>query len=252
MNESVNNSWKSTCKILLGDEIGDIAHYEKYLMKYVDEKKKVKSALSGKEVAISDSMHANASFISNDELEEYRKKTENIKLDVNNIKDFDSIQEQLQEIFYYSGNLIFGNSEDITSSSRCGNSFHVHESQDVYDSKYVVYSCLVRYGEYIFGSNAIGETQFGIKNFETYRDSRCMETIRNYTSSDCYYTGTLEGCNNCMFSFNLRNKSYRIGNHELPKDRYSTLKTKLIEDIRETLRTKKDLLSIVDLVNGGN
>lgn len=248
----INNAWKTTCKLLLGDEIGDIDEYKDYLSKYVKKTRIAKSVLSGKDVILSDDNKYNEKcIISNNEREQYAEKTD-MKIDLNQINDIDSITEALSEKVCYAGNIVLGNSKHVYSSNRCSNSSFVYKSQDISDGKYVGYTCMVRYGDHLFGSHSGGETKFGIKVFEMYKDVRCMETVRTYSSSDCFYTGNLEGCTNCMFSFNLRNKRNCIGNLELSSEKYSKIKSKLIEEIRETLRTKKKLKSIIDIVGGKN
>ena len=43
-----------------------------------------------------------------------------------------------------------------------------------------------------------------------------------------------------------------IGNHQFSQEEYLKLKDKLIEDIRETLKAKKNLPSLIDIINGSN
>lgn len=250
MQSTIDNAWKATSKVLLGQEIGDISEYETYLKKYVEPKKKRKSDISGTEIITTEEIMEGTKIIGNNEQEQYYKTIENLELNINNIKDLDSIIEELKERFYYAGNIVLGNSSNVEKTTRCSNSSFIYECSDIYDSKYLGYSCLIIYGEYLFGCNAQGESQFDIKNFETYRSIRSMEVLTVYTGADCFYVGNMQGCNNCMFSFNLRNKHYHIGNLAFSKDRYMELKAKLVEDIRETLRTKKDLPSILDIVRG--
>ncbi len=167
------------------------------------------------------------------------------------IKDIDSAIEAVREKAYYIGNVVLGNSQQAKITNRCINSSFIYKTQDVYDCKFVAYSSILRFAEYIFGGNAIGEgSKYNIKTFETYKNVRCMETIRNYVASDCYFTGSLESCSNCMFSFNQRNKHNMIGNCQVSQDEYLKLKEKLIEDIRETLKQKKYIPSLIDIING--
>ena len=247
----INGAWKSTCKALLGDEIGELSQYAGYLKRYVDLVNEKPSSLSGRKIAISSqNICRGAKFISHDELEQYGKLAAAHPLDMNSLKDLDSLVEAAKERAYYCGNIVLGNSGSVENSNRCINAFHVLGSQDIYDSKYVAHSCTARYSDYIFGSNSIGETKFGIKVFETYQDTRCMEAVRTYTSSDCYYTANVEASSNCMFTFNQRNASNMIGNAQFQKDEYQKLREKLIEDVRETLRSKKSVPGIVDIIRG--
>ncbi|MFH1284980.1 MAG: hypothetical protein ABIH99_00175, partial [Candidatus Micrarchaeota archaeon] len=100
----------------------------------------------------------------------------------------------------------------------------------------------------VFGSNVIASSKFVLCGYKAYKDARCMEIMRTYDSSDCYYVANVEACMNCMFSFNQRSKNYLIGNLQMPKDEYAKLKENLLEDIAETIKTKKKIPSIVDIV----
>lgn len=244
----IDGAWGKTCKALLGDEIGELGRYRNYLAKYADSMEEKKSALSGKQVMVSSGeVCEGAKFISNDECAEYLSGAR-FALDVNEMKDADSVFGAVAGRLYYSGNLVLGNSEKVERSNRCINTFFVSESTSVYDSKYVAFSSSVRYGEYVFGSNWIGETQFAIRAFDTYKDVRHFETLRTGTSSDCYYTANLEGCSNCMFSFNLRNRSYMIGNVQLSREEYAKRKEKLLEDVRGIMAAKKSVPGIVEMI----
>ena len=248
----LNDAWKSTCKVLLGGEIGDIKEYEDYLKKYIKSPQKRVSSFSGKEVAVtSQYLGDKDKFISYDELALYKAKFGDNGLNVNELKDIDSLLGALKERFYYSGNIILGNSFKTESADRCDNSSFVSNSVDVYDSKFIAYSSTLRYSEYVFGSDLIGQgTKFCIKGYDVYELARGFEAIRVFVSSDCYYSGNLEGCTNCMFSFNLRKQNYCIGNLSLPKDEYAKLKEKLLVDIRETLKSKKSIPSVIEIMGG--
>jgi hypothetical protein len=248
----LDKSWKNTCKIILGAEIGNLEDYEEWLVKYVDPLECKKSAFSGKEVIVSsDNVCKGAKFLSHDEVSTYISSIGKSKFDINDLKDLDSMVRALQEKAYYIGNVVLGNSHFTETVNRCINSSYVFRSQDIYDCKFVAYSSTLRFAQYVFGGNAVGEaSQYNIKTFETYKNVRCLETIRNYDVSDCYFTGSLENCRHCMFSFNQKSKNYVIGNNVLPNDRYNELKQKLVDDMRETLLRKRQLPSLVEIVNG--
>lgn len=247
----LDKAWRNTCKILLGEEIGGLLDYEKWLLRYVDPLGYKKSAISGKEVIVSsEKVCQGGKYLSLDEVDEYMSKIGKFKFDINDLKDLDSTVRALQEKAYYIGNVVLGNSTHVEIVNRCINASYIYKTQDVYDCKFVAYSSTLRFAEYIFGGNAIGEaSQYNLKTFETYKNVRCMETIRNYDVADCYFTGSLENCTNCIFSFGQRSKHYVIGNNVLPRERYLELKVKLMEDMRETLKAKKTLPSLIDIVS---
>jgi hypothetical protein len=246
----INDAWKSTCKAILGDEVGDLRHYEKYLTEYVDRIETRKSSISGKPVSIDDKhIPENARLISSDEAPQYLELMKKMKLDLNSMKDLDSIVDAVSERAYYAGSIITGNSVDVRESCRCVDSTCVYRSNDIYGAKFIAYSSSVRFCEYLFGCNWQGDDRFYICGYETMGDTRCMESMRTLGCSDCMYSANIEGCSHCMFSFNLKNRHNAIGNLELEKGRYMELRAKLLEDLRSDMERKRCAPGILDMIN---
>lgn len=251
MDAQLSRAWDETCQILLGGELGDIKQYEKYLMKYVEEVSFRKSEISKKRVTTSSpSFCKSAKFISMEEQAKYDEIFKNTKLDINEIKDIDSILSAVGEKFFYGGNLISGNSANFEDCDSCANSCYLFHCNELYDCKFMAYSSVLRFCENCFGSSGGGETKFTINCYEVYQQNRCMENFRCYTCNDCFYCATLEQCNNCLFSFNQKNKVNVIGNLQLEKTKFFDLKKKLLTEMREELKSKKEIISILELMKG--
>ena len=249
--ESINRAWESACKVMLGRPIGRIDDYDAYLWKNVEPYRLAKSAISGKEVVVTGDYRKGARFISGGEIGEYATMAEGKPLDINALKDIDSIISAIGERIYYSGNDILGNSGEVALSNRVVDSSFIYKAHDVFYSKYVTHTYLSKYSEYIFGCESVGKgTHFAVKSFETYDDSRLFETVRVYESSDIIYSANLEACQNCLFCFNLRSKRRCIGNVELAEGKFHSLKAKLLEDICQTLTSKKTAPSIMEIIGG--
>ncbi|MFA5105761.1 MAG: hypothetical protein WC506_02255 [Candidatus Micrarchaeia archaeon] len=245
----IGEAWDKTCKILLGGEVGPLAQFEGQLMRYVTPLSIEKSALSGVDVAVPGGVFCKgAKFISNSEAAGAPMVSQSKPLDINDLKDLDSIVGALEGRVFYSGNIVLGNSKNVGLSDRCINSSNVLSSSDIYDSEYVAYSSILRYMKYAFGCDNVAESAFIVGGYNITHATRFFEANQTFYSSDCYYVANLEGCNECMFSFNLRNASYRIGNLALPKDKYDKLKAKLLEDLRQTLSSKKRAPRIIDFL----
>jgi len=249
----VNEAWKKTCRIVLGGEIGDLAEYRNYLtfggIKPFIQKK---SVISGKPINIVKMgvWCKGAKFINNDEKEKYNNIMKNLKIDINKIKDIDSLVETVADHFYYTGGLYHGNTNHLVRSDKITNSFYIYESVFINDCKYMAFCVNMRESEHMFNWLGSSENKFGISGFETMQAIRCFEVGFIIKSSDCFYSANLEGCSDCMFSFNQRNKHYMIGNNQLSREKYKQIKEKLIGEVRETLRTKKSVLRLTDLLKG--
>ncbi|MCX6769620.1 MAG: hypothetical protein NT051_02985 [Candidatus Micrarchaeota archaeon] len=247
--QTLDRKWKATCRVLLGQEVGALLEFEKYLAHYAEPIFEKRSFISGKPTYVSlPNFHKGAKFISNDEAGEYCKSVSKMKFSPNDIKDIDSILQTFAGQAAYSGNLITGNSQFVEQSNSCVDSAFIFRSSDYYGASYIAYSSNGRFDECVFGCNYTGESKFIITSYDTYKLTRCLETLRTFTSSDCYYTANLEDCSGCLFSFNQRSKRNLIGNLALPKDEYAGLKTKLIAEMAETLQKKKALPSIIELI----
>jgi hypothetical protein len=121
--ETLNKAWKSTCRTVLGDEIGELEDYGDWLKEHMDPFTVKKSCVSGSDVYSAVPYYCEeGKFISLEEVD-FNKKFE--PLNINEIKDIDSIAESLRERFTYCGNVVLENSRNVGKSSNIQNSFHI-------------------------------------------------------------------------------------------------------------------------------
>ena len=245
----INDAWKSTCSVLLKEEIGDLGEFEYYLKKFVGPlHTSRRSILSGKQVTTADDdIGLDVSYISNDEREAYLAKYSQV-FDINAIKDIDSLISTLSERFIYSGDILSGRFHLAERVNRCSDVYEVHDSQDVSNSKYAAHCAMLRYSNYVFGSDCTGEIDYVVKNFQGWKSQRMWETTNTQHCSDVYFSANVRNCQEAIFSFNQEGKRHVIGNLELPKDRYFELKRKLLAEIADELRRKKDIISINEIL----
>jgi len=241
----LNKVWKSTCRILFGEEIGELKEYEEWLKEYMPVIGKRKSHISGKEVTFCfDKYCKNAKFVSLDEVKE--KSIE--PLTINEIKDIDSIVEAISEKWEYTGNKIFGRSTFIESSDTVFDSHYALESSYLENSLYSFCSEGIRENsKYIFGSIGCERSEFLVRVYGIDNAKRCLEVMSSGDVSDVFYCMNCINCSDLLFSFNQRNKRNMIGNLQLPKDKYLSLKTKLIEEIKDELKKNKNFPSLFEL-----
>lgn len=238
--------WKQACKIILGREIGELSEYKGWLGTAMDPLLGKESAVSKKGVQVGIPHYCpGAKFISLDEVD-FNKRFEPLGID--EVKDIDSIVEGLSERFYYCGNVVLNNSKFVEGSSNISNSHYILDSDFIVDSKYAAYTSNARYAQNLFGVNNDVQSSFMIRGLDTQRNTRCMEVYGTYKCSDCYYTFGMEDCADVMFSLNLRSRRNAIGNLELSKEKYQSLKGKLLEELRGELEKKKSLDSLLDML----
>jgi len=243
--DSINKAWKGTCKVLFKEEIGDLAEFDDWLPTYAQTPRFEKSAISNKTVALGVNYFAkDAKFISHDEVD-FSKKFE--QLNINEIKDIDSIISALHERFYYTGNIVLGTSSHVEDSADLVNSSYIHKSSVITDSRYLSHCRYLEGCEYCFGTLGAMTSKYAIMCTGS-EFTRCFECHSAQTVSDCYYCGSIKNCSNCMFCFGAQQHSYMIGNLQLSKEKYAMLKDKLVGEIAQELKKKKRIYSFFDIL----
>ncbi|MFH1448048.1 MAG: hypothetical protein ABIG39_04235 [Candidatus Micrarchaeota archaeon] len=243
---ALNKAWKSTTRIIFGEGLGELRDYEDWLKEYVDSLRVESSAVSKSNVhlAIKDYCKG-AKFMSFEEVE-FGKKFD--PLNINEIKDIESIAEAIQERCHYTGNVVLGNSRFVQGSSNIVDSNYVYNSIIVSDSKYVAYCDTLKMQAYSFGLYGDAESSHIIKCVEGHKNRRNFECHVTYLSSDCYYSANLQNCKECMFSFGLQARAYNMGNLQLTRDKYCGIKAKILSEVVEKLKKEKRVFSLLEII----
>jgi len=243
--ETLNKAWKQTCKVLLGDEIGELKDYDEWLKEYMLKGMTKKSHPSGKDILLqSDEYCKAARFASLDEVENKAAEL----MTINEVKDIDSIVEAIAEKWNYTGNVVQGKSAAVENCTLVKDSTYVMDSIDVTKSTSVFSSSETYDSSYVFGSDSIFDSEFMAKSLRCTNSARTLGCYILGDGSDLYFCSNCISCHDMMFSFNQRNKRFCIGNLALPKERYATLKKKLIEELKDELKDNKKFPSIFRLV----
>jgi len=244
----INQAFKATSKVLFGEEIGELSEFTPYLEEMMFPYQMKKSCISGKAVMMSNYFYPpEGKIVSQEEIPLLKFPP----LNINEIKDIDSLFSAASERVVYCGNKLFGrnaNVKDVDNCVDCTDIFHAHS---VYQVKYGAYVSALRESEYVFGVCGFPETHFGMRVCYGVGSNRCFETYYGENLADMYYAFNCVGCSDCIFAFNLRSKRHAIGNRELPKDEYSRLKKKLLSEMAGELRKKKRLFSVADIAYFG-
>jgi hypothetical protein len=243
--DAVNKAWKATCRVLFGQEAGDISDCAEWLAEYEDRVRNEKSSVSGKDVTLSQNDYSKtARFRAFDEVD-FGAKFQ--PLSINDMKDIDSVIEALGERVYFTGNVILGNSSNVADSSSVAESHFVLGSTMVFDSKYVAYAQYVRRCDHVFGMMGSDKNIHAAKSTGAEM-TRCFECHMVEALFDCYYCAKVQNCHDCMFCFGAENDSYLIGNTKLLKEKYLALKKKLVSEIAEHIRKNGRVFSILELL----
>jgi len=244
----LDDSFKSTCRVLFGTEVGTLEGLRPYLLDMVDSPAQAKSALSGKTVYLSRPYFSkSARFI---DVAEAAAPAAAGALSINDIKDVDSALGALSEKMAYCGNKNLGRSMDVEASDMCQDSMYVLSSQNVIESKYVAYCNGIRESENTYGCQLGGEVGSSIHSQVFFYSRRCFDSYLCVKSSDLYSCFNCKNSFDAMFCFNQNSARCAIGNLQLPKEKYVELKKKLLAEIAAELSAKKRFPSVFEVAGG--
>lgn len=240
-------AFRSVCRSLFRREVGGLSEFRDYLKSAAEPVHVRKSSVSGKDVHFSFGEYPEkGKHISYDEIKELPK----YELDVNSIKDVDSLLAATSENFYYCGDKNLGKSVEVEKSDGCMDTGFVLESNEIYDSQYIAYSSQLSDSKYVFGSTYAYTMNTIIGAVHGYQSTRVFQTGFSSVSSDVYASWYVINCNECMFSFNQRNKRHVVGNLELEREKYLALKEKLLGEMAEWLEKRKSFPSMFEVAEG--
>ena len=244
--EALRRRWKNACKVVFKQEVGELEEYLPWLDGLNKPKMFNRSSVSGKDVTYAITEYADGSkWISLDEVD-FSKKFE--PLDINEIKDIDSLLQAISERVCYVGDVVLGNSGNVEKSSNISDSFYIYDTTIMRDSKYLCSCSVGRDCEDSFGTYGPGESAFCVRCTQTYRLKRCFELWQSQNCNDCYYSFGLNNCSDCIFCFNAKSRRRNIGNLELEAGKYSQIKGKLLLEMAGELKKTKKLQSLLDIV----
>ncbi len=242
--DALDEAWASACKAVFGRSLGPLDPYGPWLMEYLDPQF-VRRSASGQEVVMAvDDYPSQASFMRFEEVDYSRKYS---PLDINQIKDIDSLREALGERVCYAGNVVLGKSSHVERSTDVVDSHFIRSCKLVNRSKYCAYSMHINKSEYCFGQHGSNYSPCAIKCSGS-GFTRCFECHSSDMVSDCLYCGSMHNSDHCLFSFGGRGKRHLIGNLQLTRERYAELSQKLIGEIADSLEKNKRIYSLFSIL----
>lgn len=238
----LNAYFKSTCKLLLGREMGELAEYRGWLSEMVLQPAEAKSAISGKPVHLARPYYCKtARFMSLEEKESAPP------LSINDIKDIDSVIGAIGERFSYCGSKNIGISMNVSESDSCTDCVDILACGQMVDDKRAAFSYAMRESECVFGCMWCGELGFAIRCQGMFFSRRCFDSYLCVRSSDLFSCFNCRASSDLMFSFNQVSKRHMIGNCELPAGRYVSLRKKLVSEVASELERKRKYPSLFEV-----
>ncbi|VVB56657.1 Uncharacterised protein [uncultured archaeon] len=243
----LEREWASACQVLFGRSVGGLLPYKPWLCELSNPVFTRPSMDGGPAVTLAIRNYPpNAQFLPLAQIDFSRREA---PIGLNQIKDLDSLAQALRERAVYCGEVVLGSSQEVQGSCNVSDSYYVLESSKIDASKCAAYCTDVRLSERLFGCMMLGAGNECLVRCEQMRQTRrSFEAHNSNTCSDCHYVASCEGCQECLFCFNLHAKSYCIGNQKLERSQYLKTKAHLKEQMADELEAQKRLPSLFELV----
>lgn len=245
--QKLDAAFRSTCRSTIGHELGGLGELKGFLTSTAEPITRRKSLLSGEDTYLYYNQYPQkGKFISYSEL----GKCPAPKLSINEIKDIDSLLTAARDNFFYCGDKHLGKSLEVIASDGTMDAGFVLGSNAAYNSQHAAYSNILLNSKFIFGCIYAAFCNFMVKSYHNYKSSRFFQSGYSHFSSDLHFCWYMNGCEDCMFSMNQLNGRNMVGNMELPREKYLSLKSKLLGEISEEIRRGKTFPTIFELSCG--
>ncbi len=240
----LDTGWRTTCKIVLGQDIGELKDYEEWLLKNVPRPTIKNSIISGKNVLC---YNKYPQVIDENEVEQLKNKI------ADNVEDATSVEDlitKVKPLAVYVGNRSSGSILNAELCDYYWDSRHIYYSTYIRDAKYVAYSYDSRNCENVYGVSEFSSGSFNISTYACYVTPVCFESLYAIESSNVMFSQNCENLNHALFCFNVQSLSYAVGNVEVGKKRYEQVRKMLLEHVvNELVETKNLRMSILDPVS---
>ena len=232
----LDQRWRSTCKSILGQQVGGQQEFEGWLNERLEPGSVHNSILSSKDITSSPTDYCKgAKWISYDEIDFAKKFS---PLNINEIKDIDSLINATRERYVYSSNKILGKFENVSASDVIIDSINIVGSANLSKCKNAAFCFLARESQNVFGCASFGFDTNVIRSCYHKNNARTFECAVEEYLSDSLFCYNVFNSSDCIFCFNLKNKKNMVANIQLTKEQYSSKKADLIEQITSELESK--------------
>ncbi|MFA6214559.1 MAG: hypothetical protein WC717_04755 [Candidatus Micrarchaeia archaeon] len=237
----VQKAFDATCRLVLGQELGELARYREWLLRHNIRVRKVRSVLGSGEMpaasyenlkALPDSRYVN--------IDERFPLTRMMKLDEKEAEGLTlaNAGKMLSRIAYITPQFHEGtnlNAYDcpiILWSSDCEG---VHGCVFMKKSAYSTWG---RDSEYLFGSAFVFDSGFSIRCYNSFKLKNCFEVDSARSSTGCYFCHNVENCHDAIFCSNVKNLRYAVCNKEVGKEEFARAKAMLLARVVAELEEK--------------
>ncbi|MCX6771039.1 MAG: hypothetical protein NTX79_03215 [Candidatus Micrarchaeota archaeon] len=237
----VQKAWDATCRLVLGQEMGDITRFKEWLLRHNYRIRKVQSVLGSGEIpaasyenlkALPDSRYVN--------IDERAPLTRLLKFTEKEAGAFTlaNAGKTLSRIAYITSQFHEGTILNVYGCPLVMWSSDCEEVHGCIFMKRSAYSTWGRDSEHLFGSAFVLDSGFNIKCYNSFKLKGCFEVDSARSSAGCYYCHNVENCHDSIFCSNVKNLRYAVCNKEVGKEEFARVKAMLLARVVGELKEK--------------
>lgn len=160
-----------------------------------------------------------------------------------------SIGKEIGSAAYFVPSFAEGRNLNVENTSVYIDCLNVKNSFDPFTTKNSAYNFGTMDSEALFGVYRTINSSFSIHCYQCSFMQRCFEMDCAKSCSDSMFCHNVESLSNCLFCFNVKSKRYAVGNVEIGKEKYLSLKQQLMErilpELEKTGRLPFDIYDIL-------
>lgn len=154
----------------------------------------------------------------------------------------------LPQVAFFTPELADGQNANLISFPHAFNVVNAYKGHDGVYGEHIGISSLALNSKYAYGCYRVLESQFAMKCFNSQYLNRCFEMDSCNKCADSYFCHNSEALSECMFCFSAKGRRFAIGNVELPREKYASVKRAVLGQLAQELEGKKALrLSIFNI-----
>jgi hypothetical protein len=238
----IDEAWRSTCRIVLGKDIGPLQKYEKFLSERINPVKMVKTAY-GNETCTSDMFFykyiPDDRTVNLEEAEEIAK--QHLTFEDGKEVTLESVLGAISPIAFFRAEFAEGSNANNIETQIPYTATNTYRVMDATFAKNCAYDTMALNSEAAFGCFRVLYSKFCMKCHGSVGLTNCFEVDCSTNLRDSYFCHDVEGSDNCMFCFNTKSKRYAIGNVEIGRENYLKIKKIVLEEIAGKLENEGKL-----------
>ncbi len=157
------------------------------------------------------------------------------------IQSYKTIGKALEGISFFTAELFEGDNFNYIESPLVYHGTNVYKTYDITYGDNTGVCFLALNSKHVYGSYRILESQFSMKCYNSLYMNRCLEMDSCSKCADSYFCHNSEALQDCMFCFNMKGRRHNVGNTQLEREKYASVKDGLVSQMAGELERKKRL-----------